>query len=131
MRAGGLDRRVTIQRFTETQDPYGEPILTWSDLATVFAEVRQQGGREYLAAATLIDETRVVFYIRWYPGLTPLDRVIYGGRLHNIKEVREIGRRDGVELHTISGDEVPTGEPAQFDFSDPANSGLLALLMDE
>lgn len=99
MRAGGLDRRVTLQRFTSTQDEYGEEIQTWADLATVFAEVRQQGGQEFLAAAQIQASKRVVFFIRWYPGLTPLDRVSFDGTLHDIAEVREIGRRDGVELH--------------------------------
>lgn len=102
MRAGGLDRRVTLQRFTTTEDEYGEPIAAWVDLATVFAEVRQQGGREYLAAETIMADRRVVFFIHWFPGLTVLDRVSYGGLIHNIKEVREIGRRDGVELHTVA-----------------------------
>ena len=102
MRAGDMDRRVTLQRFTTTQDEYGEEVQTWADLATVWAEVRQQGGREYLAAATTMADRRVVFFIRWYPGLTVEDRVSYGGALHDIEEVREIGRRDGVELHTVA-----------------------------
>src|SRR3546814_6741718 len=69
MRTGDMDRRVTLQRFTTTQDEYGEEIQTWTDLATVFAEVRQQGGKEYLAAATTLAERRVVFFLRWFPGL--------------------------------------------------------------
>ena len=85
MRAGDMDRRVTLQRFTTTQDEYGEEIQTWTDLATVFAEVRQQGGQEYLAAATTLAERRVVFFLRWFPGLTVEDRVSYDGLLHNIK----------------------------------------------
>lgn len=102
MDSGGLDRRVTLQRFTTIQDEYGEEIQVWTDLATVFAEVRQQGGREYLAAASTVAERRVVFFVRWFAGLTVLDRVSFGGVLHNIAEVREIGRRDGVELHTVA-----------------------------
>jgi len=98
MRAGGLDRRVTLQRFELVDDGYTE-VQVWSDLATVWAEVRGQGGREYLAADQLQAVKRTVFYIRHYPGLTPLDRVSYDGALHNIREVREIGRRDGMELH--------------------------------
>src|SRR3546814_21196794 len=61
MRTSDMDRRVTLQRFTTTQDEYGEEIQTWTDVATVFAEVRQQGGKEYLAAATTLAERRVVF----------------------------------------------------------------------
>lgn len=103
MRAGGLDRRVTLQRATFEQDPgTGEEIATWGDLATVFAEVRQQNGKEYLAAGGIEASIRVVFYLRYFPGLTVLDRVSYADRLHNIEEVREIGRRDGIELHTVA-----------------------------
>ena len=102
MRAGGLDRRMTLERFTSEPDPiYGTPIKTWAPLATVWAEVRQQSGREYLSAqgAMMVAERLVVFFIRWYPDLTVQDRVVHDGRVHDIREVREIGRRDGVELH--------------------------------
>ena len=102
MRAGGLYRRVTLRRKTVTYDEYGGEIVTWNDLATVFAEVRQQSGREFIAAAQVQAERLVVFFIRWFPGLTVLDRVSYAGTLHDIAEVREIGRRDGVELHTVA-----------------------------
>ena len=103
MRPGTMDRRITLERFTETPDPiYGTPIQAWAPLAIVFAEVRQQGGREYLATAMMLSERRVVFYIRWFPGLTVQDRVSFEDRFYNIEEVREIGRRDGVELHTVA-----------------------------
>ena len=103
MRPGTMDRRITIQRLTVMgQDPYGGQIVEWGDLATVFAEVRQQGGREFLAANQMLAEKRVVFYLRWLPGLTVQDRVSHGGELHNIEEVREIGRQNGIELHTVA-----------------------------
>src|SRR5690554_1229994 len=100
MRSGSLDRRVTLERFTVTEDEYGGDVEAWVTLATVFAEVRQQGGKEFLAAAQETASRRVVFFIRYYPGLTVQDRVAYDGRNHDVVEVREIGRRDGVELHT-------------------------------
>src|SRR3546814_13879789 len=105
MRTGDMDRRVTLQRFTTTQDEYGEEIQTWTDLATVFAEVRQQGGKEYLAAATTLAARRVVFFLRWFPGLTVEDRVGYDGLPHQIQEGREIGRREdhGAPTETRKG----------------------------
>lgn len=102
MRPGTMDRIITIQRRTVEDDGYGGEIETWSNLATVFAEVRQQGGREFLAADQIQADKRVVFYLRWLAGLTVLDRVEHEGALHNIQEVREIGRADGVELHTVA-----------------------------
>ncbi|UZW56959.1 phage head closure protein [Sphingobium sp. JS3065] len=82
--------------------PYGGEIVTWGALATVYAEVRQQGGREFLPAQQMMASKRVVFYLRWTPGLTVTDHVEHDGVIHNIEEVREIGRRDGLELHTVA-----------------------------
>jgi SPP1 family predicted phage head-tail adaptor len=102
MRAGALDRRVTIQRKTVIQDPYGEEIETWTDLATVSAQVTQQSGREFLAAETVQAVVRVLFRLRWIADIQATDRVIYGGRSHDIQEVKELGRREGLDLMTVA-----------------------------
>jgi SPP1 family predicted phage head-tail adaptor len=101
MRPGPMDRRITIQRVTYVDDGLSY-IEEYNDLFDCWAEVRQTGGREFLTAAQVMSERRVVFYLRWYPGLLVTDRVIYDARQHNILEVREVGRRDGVELHTVA-----------------------------
>lgn len=99
MRAGDIDRRITIERFTQTQAPDGSPIETWAPLGTVWAKVDQQGGREFFATAQEVSERKVVFRIRWIEGLTVLDRVMCDGAEHDIVEVRRLGRKEGVELH--------------------------------
>lgn len=101
MRPSEMDRRVTVQRVTYVDDGFGT-VEEYADLFDCWAEVRQSGGREYLAAAHVTSEKRVVFFLRWFPGLLVTDRVIYRSTPHNIEEVREIGRRDGVELHTVA-----------------------------
>lgn len=50
----------------------------------------------------MMAEIRVLFRLRWIEGITVLDRVAYANRLHNIKEVRELGRREGLELMTVA-----------------------------
>ena len=40
MKAGKLDRRITIQQRTTTQDNSGRPATVWADLVTVWAEVQ-------------------------------------------------------------------------------------------
>lgn len=102
MRAGDMDRRITIQYYTEESDEFGGQILTWHDLATVWAEVRQEGGREFFAQATIQSERKVIFRLRWIDGVSVLDRVSYDGRLHNIHQVKELGRQDGLEFHTTA-----------------------------
>jgi len=102
MRPGSLDRKVTIQRRGFVQTETGEIVQGWTDLATVYAEVRQRSGREFFVAGGTGAERLVVFFIRFFPGLTVSDRVSYDGLAHDIEEVREIGRRDGIELHTVA-----------------------------
>lgn len=102
MKAGPLDRRATIQRKSVTYDDYGQEIESWSDLRTLPAQVIQQSGREFLAADQVQAERRVLFRMRWFGGVTVLDRVIYDARVHNIQDVKELGRREGVELMTVA-----------------------------
>ncbi len=104
MHAGDMDRRITIEKRTVTTGPFNEPIESFQPLAEVWAEVRQQGGAEFLRAESVTAERRVLFRLRWLPGVTVLDRVKYDGRAHNILEVRELGRRSGLELYTVAND---------------------------
>ena len=102
MKAGLLDRRVMLQRRTVVYDDYGGEIEAWAELATVPAQVIEQSGREFLAADQIQAEKRVLFRLRWIEGVTVLDRVSHDGRLHNIQDVKELGRREGVELATVA-----------------------------
>lgn len=44
--SGRLRQRVTLQSVTETADGYGQPIQTWTDVATFWAEVSPLTGNE-------------------------------------------------------------------------------------
>lgn len=101
MKAGPLDRMATIQRATLVDDGF-TMVETWADLITLPAQVMQQGGREFFAAAQVQAEQRVIFRLRWIEGITVLDRVSYAGRTHNIIDVKELGRREGIELLTVA-----------------------------
>lgn len=102
MRAGDMDRRITIQRYEVVgDDGYGNEITGWNDVATVWAEVRQESGREFFASGAIQAERKVTFKLRPVD-VTVIDRVSYDDRLFDIHDVRELGRKEGVELHTTS-----------------------------
>lgn len=97
-----MDRRVTLQRETRAADANGEMIGTWAPLAVVWAQVMPTSGREADRSAgearAAIADARM--RIRWsvlVSDLSPLDRVLHDGRLHDVLAVREIGRREGIE----------------------------------
>lgn len=102
MRAGRLDRTITIQRFTSAVDDFGTPVETWSDVATLRAEIVQASTAEFFRDEAPRDDTTIVFRTRFIAGITNADRVAYDGRLFDVKETKEIGRRNGLELRCVA-----------------------------
>jgi SPP1 family predicted phage head-tail adaptor len=105
MRAGRLDRRVTLQQRTLAQDAQGQQIETWTDVDTVWASKRDLRGREFFAAEATNAEASTVFEIRYRADVTVLNRLVYAGVTHRIIQVAEIGRRQGLQL--ICAGKVP------------------------
>jgi len=115
VRAGRLDRRITIQRFTTTYSPSGHPEKTWTNLVSRrWAEVRPVRGEERFSVPQLAAKEQVEFRIRWgqaVADVNPRDRIVYPAvepgspaeeidetRLYDILAVHEIGRRDGLRI---------------------------------
>lgn len=108
MRAGRLDRRISLQRATITQDSTGDEVLTWGTLTTVWAEAKPMRGAESFTAQQFIGKTPVTFRIRWSDAtkaITVEDRIIFDERTFNILDVREIGRREGLEVDAYARSE--------------------------
>jgi SPP1 family predicted phage head-tail adaptor len=102
MQAGRLDRRVTIEQATATQNDYGEPVRTWSTLATVWAEKLDLKASERFAGDQHDARIDTVWRIRYRADVTPLMRVSHGGLRYDIQGTRELGRRAGLELLTTA-----------------------------
>ncbi|MBK3745817.1 phage head closure protein [Paraburkholderia aspalathi] len=102
MRAGKLDRTITIERLTETVKPSGSVVKAWVALATVRAEVVQQSATDFLTGYGEAENGTIIFRVRFYPGITTADSIIYNGLRHDLKEIKEIGRRRGLELRAVA-----------------------------
>ena len=99
MRAGKLDRTITLDAHSEgTPDEYGTVTPGWSAFATVRAQLVSMTTDEFLRAYGELSESVVVFRTRYLDGVTTAHRVGYEGRQFDIKELKEIGRRKGLEL---------------------------------
>lgn len=115
MQAGKLRHRITLQSAVDTQDQTtGEPVRSWSTLATVWANVLPMKGREIMAAAnTPLAECDTRIIIRWATALAdlgPKSRAIHllaDGRIdvyYDIVSKTEVQmRRQTVELMCRSG----------------------------
>ncbi|ACM39174.1 MULTISPECIES: phage head closure protein [Rhizobium/Agrobacterium group] len=103
MRAGKLDRRITLLRETETgRDALNQPILEWVGIKTVWAGKTVNKGTEVVQAQQMSGTRPLTFRIRHRPGLSLKDRVRYDGALYEIKDIREIGRRVGLDLDCVA-----------------------------
>lgn len=98
MRAGKLDRTVEIQRHTVAVDDYGTQTEGWATVATVRAQVLQSTTEEFLRSFGTTSDIAIIFRIRHVDGLTPTDRVLFAGQAYDLKEVKELGRREGLDL---------------------------------
>lgn len=98
MRAGRLDRQITIQSFASGVQDDGTPIEQWTDFAAVRAQIVEASTEEYQRAYGEGGNTAVILRVRWLDGVTLRHRVQYDGRSLNIRETKEIGRRRGLEL---------------------------------
>jgi len=98
VRAGKLDRRITIESATETQDTFGEFVPVWSTFATEWAEFEPQVQRE-TADEAFVAEARAVFRVRYRSDITTKMRIVHDdGLTYAIEGIAQIGRREGLAL---------------------------------
>jgi head-tail adaptor len=98
MRAGKLDRSITIQRNVESKSSTGAVTSAWTNLATALRAEKVDGAIDE-TARTFGEAERIAmtFRIR-FVDVTTADRVIYEGAAFDLVGITEIGRRRGLEL---------------------------------
>jgi SPP1 family predicted phage head-tail adaptor len=102
MRAGKMDRRVSLQRWTETgRDPLNQPVYAWVEIAEVWAQQRPVRGGERMAAQQQSGDKMMGFHIRYRTDLSVKDRVVFEGVSYEIQDLRELGRRVVTEIDAV------------------------------
>lgn len=97
MMSGRLDRRLTLQKPTTTTDDYGEEETTWNDYREVWGSIQKQSGREMFEAGKLA-EIEILFRVRYLSEIDTTWRIQYDGKDFDITHIKEVGRRDGLEI---------------------------------
>lgn len=93
-----MNRRITIERQTETVKPSGDVVKAWTTVAVVWAEIIQQTTTEFFTGYGEAETGSIIFRVRYHPGITTADRVTYNGSAYGLKEIKEIGRFEALEL---------------------------------
>jgi len=87
MRAGTLNSRVTIKHLVSGQGPDGQPTDVWTDLATVWANIRNKTGSEAIRADKEVSVVQTSIRIRKRTDVTAPMRVHHGAMVYEIKAV--------------------------------------------
>lgn len=99
IKAGQLDRRLRLQRPVTAKNSFGEEVVSFVDVATVYAKLATPvPGREDFSFDQHSAKQPVVFEIRYRTDLGPKWRVVYDGSTYEVEDVGEIGRREGLRL---------------------------------
>lgn len=102
MRGGKLDKIIVIERVTTTVDEYGTPVEGWATVATVRAQRIQSTTEEFMRGWGASSEAAMIFRIRHMDGITLADRIRHDARVFDLKEIKELGRREGLELRCVA-----------------------------
>lgn len=103
MLAGKLRDRITIQSKIDTRDDFGQPISTWSDLATVWAHVLFINGKEAISTNVDTASKSASMRIRYRTDIDTSMRIMFNGATYNIKAVLPAHGRDFIDLATDTG----------------------------
>jgi|WetSurMetagenome_2_1015567.scaffolds.fasta_scaffold00567_27 SPP1 family predicted phage head-tail adaptor len=103
MRAARLDRKIVIEKATETLNSSKEVIKSWATWQTVWAKKTDTGGSEKFNSAVIASMT-TNFEIRYLRSLTEKMRIKYDGGVYSILGIVEIGRHEGLLIKTEKQD---------------------------
>jgi SPP1 family predicted phage head-tail adaptor len=99
MQAGRLNRRCTLQQPGTTTDELGQPIPGWTDVATLWADIRMKSGLEAIKAGASVSVVQASIRVRYRAGITAGMRVVHNLVAYEIKAVMpDVGGREYVDL---------------------------------
>jgi SPP1 family predicted phage head-tail adaptor len=100
--AGSLNRRIAIQKSTSGKDSAGQAIKVWTNVFTVWANVKSQTGMGTIVgdqSGVSTSVTRYSFRIRYRQGVDASMRVLMGGVAYDITSVQmDEDRREWTDL---------------------------------
>ena len=87
MNIGRLNKRITIQEQSSSYDAAGQPVESWSDFATVWADIKYNSGKETIKADAMASTAKASIRIRYKQGINAGMRVVYQTTTYEILAV--------------------------------------------
>lgn len=105
MKVGKLNRRISLQRYTIVTNRLNEQEQIWNVFAEVWASKQDISDSERIASQQIQATITTRFQIRYnalVSSLNAKDRVVFEGRIYDISAVKEIGRKEGIEISAVA-----------------------------
>ena len=99
MRAGMLDRRIIIEKKTESVATNGQRTLTWATFLTVWGNPVETDGLERTDDNNRTTQRMVKFRVRYNSTITREMRIKWDDEYYKIEDTKELGRQDGLILN--------------------------------
>lgn len=87
---GRLNKRVQIMRYEDMPGELGDAVPRLVPYKTVYAEVRPLRGKEYLEYHKDVNTLEYKVTIRYQPGITEKDVIVFGGKQLGIESIINI-----------------------------------------
>ena len=84
---GKMRHRIKFQSLTLASDGQGGSVETWVDFAEVWAHVKPTTGKERIYAQRVEDIQDQTIIIRYLAGINTTMRIIFEGRILQIKDI--------------------------------------------
>jgi head-tail adaptor len=100
MRAGSLDKKLTVQRSAQIIDAYGVLNMRWTTIHELRAKVVQASSDEFLSSAGMASGSATLFRIQFVP-VEATDRILFNSQIYDIKATNEIGHKKRLEICAV------------------------------
>ena len=94
MRAGSLDKKVVIEKYSEGSDDFGEVTNTWESFASTYVSIVPLRGREHFSSKGVKSEVSHKIELRYMDGIDSSMRIVYGSRVFNIESVINVREKN-------------------------------------
>jgi SPP1 family predicted phage head-tail adaptor len=103
MRGGRLDRRIIVEKKTESVATNGQRTLTWATFLTIWGDQLQgvtESGGEQTTDNNRTTNRLVRFTTRYNSTITNEMRIKWNGEYYKIEDIKELKRQDGLLILT-------------------------------
>ena len=96
---GAMRRRISIQQYSTARDASGGEVLTWSELAAVWAATEYATSSDEVQQGTRVTaQTNTIFTIRYRADVTEKMRILWKNKHWNIRALLPDNHLDYLEI---------------------------------